>query len=939
MVTQKGGRGDEDLFSPAWLVGIDLGTTHTVVACARLDEAPRDPGIELFRIEQSVRPGEVAALPLLPSVRYHAALDEMAPDDLALPWRSRPRESSYRPVLGELARRLGAKTPGRLIASAKSWLSHPSADRTAPILPWGAPEEVPKLSPVEVSAGYLAHVRDAWNHHHPDAPLERQDLAVTVPASFDEAARTLTLEAARLAGLPRLKLLEEPQAVCYDWLWQHRQSMAARLQALHLLLVVDIGGGTMDLTLIGIEPATGSPKLTRIAVGNHLMLGGDNIDLALAHRVERRMLGENARFSAAELSQLVEQCRVAKEALLADDAPERYTVTLLGGGSRLIGGSRSAELGRDEIRALVLDGFFPLVDLAARPERKRAGVVEFGLPFVADPAMTRHLAAFLGEHRHAARETMGGGVEIPIPDALLLNGGVCRSPLIVRRLVEQLAAWGGREPQWLENEHPDLAVAYGAVAYGLARRGLAVQRIVGGAARSYFLRIDGEGEGATPRGICILPRGVEEGREIVLEDRSFLLTLGAPVRFTLAAATDDLRPEPGALVDLDEERFQTLPPLAVSLSADDSGTLEECAVRVAASLSEIGTLELQCVAVDDATRRWNIEFQLRRRAPRMQLDPDNRHPRLDQALDSLREVFGKKGKGTDPKTVKGLRSRLEKLLGPRLEWDTAVLRELFAALLDGLPHRRRSADHERVWFSLAGFCLRPGFGYPLDDWRIEQLAVIEPQGLQFVNEVQNWVEWWTLWRRVAGGLDATRQQSLYEDLAPFINPETARRGNLPVLARKRGYEDMVRLAAALERLSVGTKTELGDWLLHRLEKPGEPAASWWALGRIGGRVPWHGSAHNTVPSQRISLWLESVLRRDFRKEPQAAFAATLLARMCGDRERDIDPLLRQHVIESLRAGRAPESWIAMVAEYQELTEADEQRCYGEALPPGLRLIH
>lgn len=924
--------------TPAWLVGIDLGTTHTVVASARLGSAGEDPEIELFRIEQSVRPGEVAALPLLPSVRYQATLDELAPGDLALPWRSAPPETDSRPVLGELARRLGARTPGRLIASAKSWLSHPSADRTAPILPWGAPEEVPKLSPVEVSASYLMHVRAAWNHAHPDAPLERQELVVTVPASFDEAARALTLQAARLAGLAKVRLLEEPQAVCYDWLWQHRRAVAARLQSTRLLLVVDIGGGTLDLTLIAVAPDLDAPKLTRVAVGNHLMLGGDNIDLALAHLAERRMLGEDARMSAAELSQLVEQCRVAKETLLADTAPEQVAVTLLGGGSRLIGGTRTAEIGRDEVQALVLDGFFPRVDLGERPERKRGGVVEFGLPYVADPAITRHLAAFLGEHRHAAREAVGATEGVPIPDALLLNGGVFRSPLIVRRLVEQLTAWGGQAPLCLENARPDQAVAHGAVAYGLARRGLAVQRIAGGAARSYFLRIDGGEAGTTPRGVCILPRGVEEGREVVLEDRSFLLMLGAPVRFSLAAATDDFRPAPGALVDLDEEHFQTLPPLAVSLAAADSHPLQECAVRVAASLSEIGTLELECVAVDDPARRWAIEFQLRGRTPQVQLEAGVRHPRLDQALDGLREVFGKKSKGADPKLIKGLRGRLEKLLGPRDAWDTALLRELFAALLEGLPHRRRSADHERVWFSLAGFCLRPGFGYPLDDWRVGQLFEIQPQGLQFVNEVQNWAEWWTLWRRIAGGLDAARQQSLFEEIAPFINPETARRGNLPTLARKRGQEDMVRLAAALERLPATTKAELGGWLLQRLEKPGEPAGSWWALGRIGSRAPWHGSAHNTVPRQQVNAWLEVALRRDFRKEPQAAFATALLARMCGDRERDIEPALRQRVIEALRAGRAPESWVAMVADYQELTEADEQRFFGESLPPGLKLL-
>jgi molecular chaperone DnaK (HSP70) len=922
--------------APQYLVGIDLGTTHTVAAYSPLSDGAR-PRIELFPIDQLVQPGAVAALPLLPSVRYQASRDEVAEQDMALPWPPSQAESDCRPIVGELARRLGAKSRGRLIASAKSWLSHPSVDRTAPILPWGAPEEVPKISPVEASASYLRHVRDAWNVHHPDAPLADQELVVTVPASFDEAARALTREAAKLAGLPVLRLLEEPQAVCYDWLWQHRKALRTQLKDTRLLLVVDIGGGTTDLTLIKIEPGVDEPRLTRVAVGNHLMLGGDNIDLALAHRVEQRMLDEDQRLSATELSQLMEQCRIAKERLLADGAPDAVTVTLLGSGSRLIGAARSAELRREEAQSMVLEGFFPRVEITDLPERKRSGVVEFGLPYAADPAISRHLAAFLGEHRHAAQEAVGGEAEIPIPDALLLNGGVFRSPLIVRRLLEQIAAWGGRQPTLLENDRPDLAVAYGAVAYGLARRGQALQRIAGGAARSYFLLVE-TGPDEPPKGVCILPRGAEEGREIVLGDRSFLLKLGFPVRFNLAASTDDYRPRPGELVEIDEARFQSLPPLAVVLDRETGAGGAEQAVRIAASLSEVGVLDMHCVAVDDPQQRWNVEFQLRGPARAVNLEVGGRHPNLEPALEKIRRVFGKKTRDADPKAIKGLRNELEKMLGPRDEWDTPLLRELFAALLEGLPNRRRSADHERVWCSLTGFCLRPGFGYPLDDWRVERVFAVYDQGLQFVHASQNWAEWWTLWRRVAGGLSASAQQRVFADLADFINPDRVRRGNLPALAKQRSYEDMLRLAAVLERLPVANKIDMGGWLLKRLAKLGEAAEGWWALGRIGGRVPFHGSPHNLVPRAMVETWLQQALQHDFRKEPHPAFAAAMLARMSGDRERDIGDVLRQQVVKRLRAGKAPESWIAMVTECKALTEADEKRLFGESLPPGLKLI-
>ncbi len=922
--------------TPRYLVGIDLGTTHTVVAHADLTKGtPAE--IELFQIDQLVAPGEVAAEPLLPSVRYHASPDELTVADVRLPWPSSEPESAYRPIIGKLARILGSKSQGRFVTSAKSWLSHAAADRTAAILPWGAPEEIPKISPVEASASYLRHVRSAWNHHHPEAPLEEQEIVVTVPASFDEAARTLTLEATRLAGFATARLLEEPQAVCYDWLWNHRQSLRQQLGGVRLLLVCDVGGGTTDLTLIKVEPGEDEPKLTRIAVGNHLMLGGDNIDLTLAHLAERRLVGEDRKLSAAELSQLVEQCRLAKERLLAPDAPEAATVTLLGTGARLIGGARSVELTRSEVHGIALDGFFPMVSLADHPDRKRSGVVEFGLPYAADPAISKHLAAFLTHHFETAREALGSDSADPIPDAVLLNGGVFRSSTIAQRLVELVTFWGKQRPVLLKNDRPDLAVAYGAVAYGLARRGHAVQRIGGGSARSYFLVVE-TGRDGIPKGICILPRGTDEGREIVLTDRSFLLRLGQPVRFNLASTSEDRRFQPGDLAEIDGDRFVHLPPLTAVLERESAQGRTEQAVRIAASLTEVGTLDLHCVAADDPDRRWRIEFQLRQAVPQTVLPEARHHPRLDEAVEKVRLVFGKKAKAADTKLVKGLRGELEKILGPRADWDTALLRDLFGALLEGLPHRRRSAEHERLWFSLTGYCLRPGFGYPLDDWRVEQVFAIYGQGLQFVNEIQNWTEWWTFWRRLAGGLNEKAQLSIFKDVADFINPETAKRGNLPALAKKRSYEDMVRLAAVLERLPVSQKAELGSWLLQRLSKPSEPAESWWALGRVGARVPFHGSVHNVVSRVTAGEWLAQILSRDFKKEPHAGFAAALIARLSGDRERDIDPALRQRVIERLRVGKAPDSWIGMVSEVKELSEADEKRIFGEALPPGLKLI-
>ena len=920
-----------------YLVGIDLGTTHTAVAYADLSKGGR-LSIQPFAIEQLIGPGSVAARPLLPSLRYHPAEGELAEADTRLPWPHPALSGDPVPgaILGEWARNLGAKSHGRLVASAKSWLCHGAVDREAAILPWGAPEGVGRISPLDASAGYLAEVRAAWNSRFPDHPLERQELAITVPASFDEAARALTVEAARRAGLPDFRLLEEPQAACYDWLWRNRRRLAEALAGTRLLLVVDVGGGTTDLTLIRIEHDDDEgPVLTRVAVGNHLLLGGDNMDLALAHQVEQQIAAQGSRLGAAELGQLVAQCRTVKERLLAGNAPSSATVTLLGGGSRLIGGARSAELSREAVRELVADGFFPLAGLDEAPSAKRSAVVEFGLPYVPDPAISRHLAAFLSQHQAASRAALGEPGGSAVADALLLNGGVFRSRLLGERVVELLSRWRGAVPRVLDNPHPDQAVSLGAVAFLLARRG-ALAAIGGGSPRSYFLQVEAKRDVGKP-GVCLLPRGSAEGQELTLEGRSFSLRLGQPVRFHLVSTVEDTVWRAGDLADLsDPERFPALPPLAAAFDPDQARGAREVTVRLAAQLTELGTLHLQCVAVDDPARRWDLEFQLRGGSAQNLLEEPRLPPRVAEAADLLRLPFAKRG-DVDAKAVKRLRAELEKRLGPREDWDVPLLRELFAALLEGLPRRRRSADHERLWLSLAGFCLRPGFGYPLDDWRIEQVWGIYSQGIQFSAEAQNWAEWWIFWRRIAGGLDAAAQERVFDDIAPLLDTKTPR-GPLSPMQRKSSYEDLARLAAVLERLSPARKIDLGGWLLQRLAKGAEVGENAWALGRVGARVPFHGSAHEAVPRLTAENWVEALLAQDWKKTPALGFAAALIARRSGDRERDLDAALRQRVLEQLRAGKAPEGWVRLVAEVAELEAAERKRVFGESLPPGLKLL-
>ncbi|MDB5745271.1 MAG: molecular chaperone DnaK [Massilia sp.] len=953
-----------------WLVSIDLCTTNTVLAHA----APGASQIELFPIDQLVAPGEVAGQPLLPSNRYHPAEGELAAGELQLPWRQDDVAGVGRVAVGRLARSLGAATPGRLVASAKSWLSHPGVDRMAPILPWGAAPGVPKVSPVAASASYLAHLRANWNSRFPQQPMERQELVLTVPASFDEGARALTLEAAKLAGLPHLHLLEEPQAALYDWLYRHRATLSEDLAGTRLVLVLDVGGGTTDFSLVKVELEEGepklTPKLTRIGVGNHLILGGDNMDLALAHLVEARMAeGDGAqpqRLNASRLSQLTERCRAAKERLLASDAQEQVTVTLLGAGSRLIGASRKAELRRDDIERVVLDGFFPLNEAQEGATRARAGIVEFGLPYASDPAITRHLASFLRQHAAAARAALGlPGDEavlpvpapVPVPDTLLLNGGVFRGAALSQRLADTLARWRGQPLRILHNDNPDVAVARGGVAYSLARQGQA-PAIESGAARSYYLLLESQqgerGAASALRAVCLLPRGTPAAVEVRLAERSFALRLGRPVRFHLASTIADAHhaPQAGELVDLAPLDVVRLPPIATVLrAAPGAAARSDIPVQLVTMLSEVGALEVHCVA-EDGSGRWQLAFELREAesADAGQPQEEGLPPRIDAAIEKIDRIFGTRSKGVDPKEVRQLRASLEHLLGARERWATPLLRRLFDALMERARGRRRSGEHERAWLNLAGYCLRPGFGDPLDGWRIEQLWAMFGLGVQYHKDTQVRAEWWTLWRRVAGGLDTQAQLRLLDDFAFNLQADASERGKRPITLVDGSEDDMLRLGASLERIPSSYKAEIGNWMMERItaipsgaaKLDAKTAAAYarylWALGRVGARQSFHSSAHEVAPVDAAEAWLGKLLLLDWKKVEPAGFAASQIARMTGDRSRDIGEAMREQVLRRLAATGAPATWATMVREVVELDQASETRMLGEALPPGLKLL-
>jgi len=958
-----------------YLIGIDLGTTNTVVAYADLHEKLNADNCHIFEIEQLVAPGEVAKRPQLPSFRYHPTQGELSENDVLLPWTNRfaadlSPDICQHVIIGEWARALGAKVEGRQVVSAKSWLSHPQVDRHAPILPWGnstsnAKNNIPKISPVVASASYLFHVRQAWNVEHPDALMEHQEVIITLPASFDESARALTVEAAKLAGLDKILLLEEPQAVCYDWYARQGDSVQAQLAKLKLLLVCDVGGGTTDLSLIKISANKDQTlSLTRIGVGNHLMLGGDNVDLALAHIVEQKLQNRNSsshtapttKLNAASLSQLIQQTRQAKEILLGPSAPESAKVTLLGSGAKLIGGAKSYDLTKEKVRTLALEGFFPIISINDQPIARRNAMVEFGLPYAPDPAVSKYLAQFVIDHQNACHEALCTDKEkIALPDALLLNGGIFNSPILKGRAESVLNHWRAKEQAspitLLENNNPNLAVAQGAVAYAKARRGTQL-KIGGGSARTFFLALEKSEQ--VQHAICLMPKGTEEEQELTLSERKFSLRLGQPVLFHLLSTTADHPYQAGELITLsdaefEEQRFISLPPLIVALeknTAQDNSD-SEITVLLAATLTEVGTLKLECVAESKsstASARWHVEFQVRknqsnstssRTKQSKQYSNDNLPAKFSEVKQLITTAFVNNKKS---KAIKTLRIDIEKCIGKRDSWEVPLLRALFDELLSQQNQRVQSSAHERVWLNLTGYCLRPGFGYPADDWRIEQLWPLFKQGLTFDKETQCWIDWWTLWRRAAGGLNVEQQYFLYKEIEKFLSPSALKSRQLQVEAKQKSYEDMVKLVASLEHLPKVDKIGISQGLLKRLEKPTETKTSWWALGRIASRAPFHGSLHNVIDKEPLQSWLPQILKTDWEKQPQIAFAAVLMCRMSGDRERDIDDEWRTRVVTRLKQEKSPASWTEMLETVKELDETETKRVFGEGLPAGLILL-
>ncbi len=608
--------------TPRFSIGIDLGTTHCALAYTDIEASDGDKTRHaVLQIPQLTTPGAAEGLSLLPSFLYLPHTDEFAAGELSLPW-----ESEQHDVVGELARSRGATTPIRLVSSAKSWLCHPGVDRRAAILPNDAPAEVERVSPLDASIRYLNHLRHAWDHAHPDAPFNHQDITVTIPASFDPAARELTAEAARLAGYESVTLLEEPQSALYNWIQASQGRWRKEVRLGDIILVIDVGGGTTDFSLIAVVEREGNLELHRVAVGEHILLGGDNMDLTLAHVVARKLQASGTQLDAWQMRALTYACRTAKESLLTDSDVQAMPIVVPSRGSKLIGGSIRTELTREEVSAVILDGFFPQVEASARPAtRTRAALTQLGLPFAQDAAVTRHLAAFLGRQVAALDELEGfSGRTDPNasflhPTAVLLNGGVFKSAILAERTLAAVNGWLAAEnaesARLLTGADLDLAVARGAAYYGYVRRGRGV-RIRGGTARAFYVAV----ESAMPaipgmepplQALCVAPFGMEEGTEVDLQTQEFGLVVGEPVHFRFFGSSTRRQDQVGTMLDTwQPDELQELDEIQATLPTGSRQPGEVVQVTLNAKVTEAGTLELSALP-RSGSERWKVEFDVR----------------------------------------------------------------------------------------------------------------------------------------------------------------------------------------------------------------------------------------------------------------------------------------------------------------------------------------
>lgn len=871
-------------------VGIDLGTTNSALAFIDpVEAADADfPPIHALSVPQLVGQDRTEGRPTLPSFLF-----------LADP-----------PYAGVYAREQGALVPTKSVHSAKSWLSNAEVDRTAKILPWEANEGAREMSPVEASAHYLRHLAQAWERAQ-GTPLAAQEIVLTVPASFDEEARELTVQAARDAGLDNLTLIEEPAAAFYAWIAHHLAQSQKSLVDGMTVLVCDVGGGTSDFTLIRVNRTGDRVEFTRTDVGKHLLLGGDNLDLTLAWLAESKI---GKPLSLRQRSALRRQCAAAKERLLSDANLPAVEITVLGAGTGLVGGTLKTEITRAEALELTLEGFLPFCALSDKPkEDKRSVFRELGLPYVADPAVTRHLAAFL--------ETAGGAV----PDAILFNGGFFIPEICRARVADVLEQWFGKRPLLLENQNLDLAVAVGAAYYSYVRSTGSGLIVRGGLPRAYFIEIGAPGATDDLQTVCLVPRGTEDGASLELDRADLQLVANKPVSFHLFSSLARVDDQLGDVVAFsrDDHELHRHAPLQAVIRFGKRTEERLVPVKLGARLTEVGTLEIYADS-RVSEHRWRLQFELRRAATNSPTISKAAAVVSDENLQKAKTLIADLFAGRSSVAPEELPAKLEAALAlGRNSWPLSAIRAMADVFLENADGRKRGPAFEARWLNLCGWCLRPGFGYPGDDLRIEQVRRLLMAGLVFPNQVQCEIDRWIFVGRVAGGFNRNQQVDVFQRIAANVLPKG---GKAPRLNSSL-LREMWRTAASLERLPMQTRQDLGEALVKKVKANEAGTSDYWCLSRIGARELFYGPANQVIPPAVAARWAETLV-----KAPASTEALVAIARRTGDAARDL-PAASFELVRRALASR-PEGE-QLVASLESGGARDLGRVFGEALPTGL----
>ena len=954
-------------------VGIDLGTSNS--ALCYLDQEDLTNQLHYFEIPQWVGSGEWYDQKTLPSHAFLLTKEERLSGRFQLPWSDDPKPNL---AIGEWARQQQALRPGRNIYSAKSWLCYHNLNPEAEILPQSDHQDLRQYSALAASSLFLQHIRDSWNHKiakdRPELRLEEQDIVLTVPASFDEVAREFTLRSVRMAGLKNITLLEEPQAAFYSWIAENIENSVYPetlsnyfTKSENIVLVVDIGGGTSDFSLVKVkipDDPKGNPEMKRLAVSDHILLGGDNLDLALAAHVELQLTGQQRKLTPRLWEALTAQCRRAKEILWATEQ-DQFPITIAEQGSRLIGKTKNYILSQKEFEQIIMGGFFPELDWDADlPAKKIQGMRTLGLPYASDSAIVRHLLRFL--RNHCSKIEPDG-----FPTHVLFNGGTLEPSVLQEKIQHLLENWRSQVIgtdaiiRVLPQEQKQLAVAKGATYYHLVREGKGLQ-IKGGSARSYYisLLVDGmESDSQNLAWLCILPQqaSVEEYQEV--KEHTLEIAINQPVQFAMMASSIRTQDHLGDIIQLEQEElerdFTELPPIQTFLGIDRNRLPKKATtlgIQLRAKLNEIGILSLVCVN-HKLKEEWSLKFHIRGSVPRVshpdqniamsnQWEPPGN---WDDVQKTIQSWFGKRSRQEN--LPLSLNKKLEELLGPRSGWPLPLLRIIADQLLSGMSTRVRSVNHEMNWLKICGFCLRPGFGFPQDELRIKQLTEWIARGPQFRKERNVEVEWWIFCRRVAAGLAPQTQEAIYKSLEERLvegnrklRSSKLSKGKRPASISPSALNELWLLLSNLESVPQEKKRIYGQQLLDRLERGQSTGIEGLCLARFGSRELVHAGSLYVMPPKGVESWIQSLLKIHHQRPIQELpLVITKLGQFTGDRHRDISLDLRKELVAFVESYDEDGSLVRLLTEEARndtmgILESNLQNwLFGDELPIGLKL--